>query len=345
MRYTILLCFSLLVFVNASISQAQRISHPQLHETILRGIQLSGQQRYSEAMQTFETAMREYPTHAAGYLNKAILLMVMSLDFETPLRMPDYLDLLDSVEKHAGAMTTTGGDNSEALYYLAMARSYTAYYHFRDGGGWLSGLSHGMKATDFFEDCLARNSSAYDAMTGLGTYKYWKSRNMSFLTWTPFVDDERSAGIKLLRQAEKNAAYTAQQATNSLIWIYVEEERWDDAIRSATAILQRFPENRLFLWGLASAAEGKEDWALAREAYRRIVASIDTEVSERRYIEIQARAKIASMSFILGDRSTALRECNWVLSQRGIDLSLFTSDGAGRIKRRFGEMTDLRTQL
>ncbi|MBR9979294.1 MAG: tetratricopeptide repeat protein [Bacteroidetes bacterium] len=345
MRYILLLCFSLLIFVNSSVLQAQRIPHSRLHDTILKGIELSGHQRYSEAMQRFETAMQEYPTHAAGYLNKAILLMVMSLDFETPLRMPEYLDLLDSVEKHAGDMATTDGDKSEALYYLGMARSYRAYYHFRDGGGWLSGLSHGMKATGFFEDCLARNNAAYDAMTGLGTYKYWKSRNMSFLTWTPFVDDERSAGIKLLRQAEKNAAYTAQQATNALIWIFVEEERWDDAIRRAKTILRRFPENRLFLWGLASAAEGKEDWSLAREAYRRIVASIDTEVTDRRYIEIQARAKIASMSFALGDRATASRECAWVLSHRAIDLTAFTSDGAGRIKRRFEEMADLRARL
>jgi tetratricopeptide (TPR) repeat protein len=345
MKYRILFALTLFFISSGSPAQAQRIPQIELHESILDGIRLSGEQRYTAAMRVFEKATRSYPAHPAGYLNKAILLMVMSLDFETPLRMPDYLDLLARVGTLAEAMELQGGDESEALYYLGMARSYTAYHHFRDGGGWLSGLSHGMKATGFFEDCLARNSKAYDAMTGLGTYKYWKSRNMSFLTWTPFVDDERVAGIKLLRQAEKRAAYTAQQATNALIWIFIEEERYDDAIKSATAILKRFPENRLFLWGLASAAEGKEDWALAREAYRRIVASIDDEVTERRYIEIQARAKIASMSFSLGDRSTALRECTWVLSQRGIDLSLFTSDGAERIKRRFGEMADLRTQL
>jgi tetratricopeptide (TPR) repeat protein len=324
---------------------AQRIPDGSLHATIQRGIRFSGQQRYSEAMRSFDRAIEHHPQHPAGYLNKAILLMVMSLDFEAPVHMPDYLALLEKTEQLGERMSGSAATAAEGLYYRGMARSYIAYYHFRDGENWLGGLSHGMKATGLLEDCLEKDPNAYDAMTGIGTYKYWKSRNMSFLTWTPLVDDERHAGINLLRRAEVQASYTAQQATNSLIWIYIEEERWTDAIGAAKRILRRFPENRLFLWGLASAAEGKADWSLAREAYERIVASIDDEVRERRYIEIQARAKIASMSFEIGDRATARRENTWVLRQRGIDLGGFTSDGAERIKRRIEEMEELREKL
>ncbi len=259
--------------------------------------------------------------------------------------MPTYLKLLDRVEQLAQRMSEDPSTAAEGLYYLGMARSYIAYYNFRDGENWLSGLSHGLKATGFLEDCLEINPKAYDAMTGIGTYMYWKSQNMSFLTWTPLVDDERYAGIHMLRLSELKAQYSSQQATNSLIWIYIEEERWNDAIHSARGILRRFPANRLFLWGLASAAEGREDWALARKAYQRIVASIDKEVSERRYIEIQARAKIALMSYELGDTSRAKQECDWVLRQRGIELSGFTSDGKERIERRIEEMEDLKSDL
>jgi tetratricopeptide (TPR) repeat protein len=345
MKKSFVLCALLMLSVGVCGLHAQRLQDSALHELIRSGIRASGQQSYIEAQRAFDRAIRAHPGHPAGYLNKAILLMVMSLDFETPVEMPDYLDLLEKVERLGERMAATPATAAEGLYYRGMARSYIAYYHFRDGENWLSGLTHGMKATGFLEDCLAKDPKAYDAMTGVGTYKYWKSRNMSFLTWTPLVDDERYAGINLLRLAEVKAEYTAQQATNSLVWIYIEEERWNDAIHAARSVLRRFPNNRLFLWGLASAAEGKEDWSLARDAYRRIVASIDHEVRERRYIEIQARAKIAVMSYKLGDRATARRECDWVLRQRGLDLSVFTADGRERIERRIEEVEEVKEDL
>ena len=335
----------LLLAASGTVAHAQRIPDAQLHTLIQQGIHRSGAQEYTEARRLFERAIAEHPRHPAGYLNKAILQMVMSLDFETPVTMPEYLDLLATVERLGEGLMNDPATASEGCYYRGMARSYRAYYEFRDGENWLAGLSQGLNATGFLEDALAKNAKAYDAMTGIGTYKYWKSRNMSFLTWTTIVSDERAAGIRFLRRAERHADYSAQQATNSLIWIYIEEERWNDAIRAAQTILRRYPNNRLFLWGLASAAEGKSDWALARRTYERIVASIDAEVRERRYIEIQARAKIASMSYELGDRDTARRECHWVLRQRGIDLTRFTEDGADRITRRLEEMEDLRDNL
>ncbi len=324
---------------------AQRIADDGLHELIHAGTELSGKQEYRTALSRFTEAIRRYPKHPAGYMNKAILYQVMSLDFETPVPSREFLSLLATTQKLGEVLSSQPDTEWEGQYYLGMARSYIAYYNFRDGENWLSGLSHGLRATGYFEKCLVKNPEAWDALTGIGTYKYWKSRNMRFLTWTPLLDDEREAGIAALHQAERKAAYTGGQATNSLIWIFVEEERWDDAMRSAETILKRYPNNRLFLWGLASAAEGNSQWSLARDAYRRIVNSIDDEVRERRYIEIQARAKIALMSAKLGDTATAKKEAAWVLRQRGISLKGFTADGAERITRRIEEVEEMLEDL
>jgi tetratricopeptide (TPR) repeat protein len=324
---------------------AQRIPDPDLHETITGAIDLSGRQQYTRAAVQFDRAITQHPDHPAGYLNKAILLMVMSLDFETPVRMPEFMNLLEKTRQTAERLLARDPHSAEGLYYAGMAQSYVAYYQFRDGENWLAGLSGGLKASASLQECVNRYPDAYDAMTGLGTYKYWKSRNMSFLTWTTIVEDERAPGIRMLRTAERSALYTAAQAANSLIWIFIEEERWTDAAKEAQAMLRRYPQNRLFLWGLASAAENAGHWKLAREAYQRILASIDDEVREARYIDTQARAKVALMSFRMGDRETALRECRTVLGRKGMDLTPFTSDGRDRIARRIEEMEDLRDEL
>jgi hypothetical protein len=346
MRRTSSLLLLLLLFFGGTMAQAQKISDAALHVLIERGIEAAGAQRYAEARTLFDEAIRRWPAHPAGPLNKAILLQVMSLDFETPVPQPEYTSLLERAITLGEKMLEQNARSVEASFAVGMAHSYIAYDRFRDGENWIGGLAAGLKAQSYFDDCLKFDASAWDAMTGVGTYKYWKSRQMSFLTWTPLVDDERGAGIALLRKAESHGAYTAAQATNSLIWIYIEEERWSDAIRAAQRMLKRYPTNRLFLWGLASAAEKKGDLRLARDAYQRIVQSIDSEVRERRYIEIQARAKIARHSFSLGDRETAQRECERVLALGGrIDRSVFTGDGASRIRKRVDDMVDLHEEL
>ncbi len=335
----------LLVLLSSPTVHAQRMKDPEIHILLKRGIELSGRQQYSQAAEIFDRIIALKPNHPAGYLNKAVLLQVMSLDFETPVPHLEFLELLDRADSLAEADLRRNERNAEANYYKGMTESYYAYYQFRDGENWLSGLSSGMAANGYLEICLEMDPGAYDSMTGVGTYRYWKSRNMSFLTWTPFVDDERRAGINLLRIAERKAEYSAAQATNSLIWIYIEEERYGESISSAKRILKRYPNNRLFLWGLASAAEKKGDWTLALSAYQRIIRSIDSEVLESRYIEIQARSKVAWMSYKSGDLKLAKKACDWVLAQKGMDLTPFTDDGKDRIERRIEECEELREEM
>ncbi|MBI5648301.1 MAG: tetratricopeptide repeat protein [Ignavibacteriae bacterium] len=323
---------------------AQRLDDPRVTELVKRGIEMAGHQRYSEARAIFDEVIRTAPEHPAGYLNKAILLEVMSLDFETPVPQPEFDRLLEKTESLCERILEKNERSVDGLYFMGMVHSYIAYYKFRDGENWLSGLRHGFIANGYLEDCLALHPGHLDALTSLGTYKYWKSKKMSFLTWTPFVDDESIAGIDYLRLAER-APTTGAQASNSLIWIYIEEERFTDAIRTAQTVLRKYPANRLFLWGLASAAERKGDLRLAIEAYRRILASIDKEVLERRYIEIQARAKIARHSFQIGEKDVAATECAWVLANARVNSAEFTPDGASRIKKRVADMEKLRTEL
>lgn len=324
---------------------AQTIQDDSLHTAILRGIELSGRQDYDAAGVTFDEAIRYAPGHPAGYLFKAILFQVMSLDYEVPLEEREYNKLLRRTRDLANGMIERDSRSAEGYFYLGMSHSYSAYHTFRDGKSWVDGLSHGMDAYDNLERCLELDRKAYESMTGLGTYMYWKSRKMDFLTWTPFVEDERSKGIALLKRAEKYAKYTSSQATNSLIWIYIDEERYGDAITSAQRVLRRYPDHRLYLWGLASAAEGLEKWDLARSAYERIVASIEREQHDTRYIELQARAKIALMAFRLGDMQTARQESAWVWSQRSSSLAGLTPDAKDRIERRFEEIEELREAL
>ncbi len=327
------LCFLILLPVSLC---AQPLADRDAHEDLLRGIELSGHQRYREARVCFDKVIARLPQHPAGYLNKAILLEVMSLDFETPVSK-EFLTLLDRSRVLSEAMLARNAKDPDALYHLGMTHSYLAYATFRNGENWIAGLRHGLTAYDHLKDCLVQRPSAYDAMTGAGTYMYWKSRKMSLLTWTPFVDDERDQGIRLLRMAESRATYTKAQATNALIWIFIEEERYPDAMKAARMMGKRYPSNRLFLWGLASAAERAGDYATARDAYQTILGTVDGEVTERRYIEIQAHGKLASMHAKLGEWEKARIHFEWVRDHGYGDVTGLSDDGIERIRKRRSE--------
>jgi len=339
-----LVLFGCMTFLRVPAS-GQPLAPEAIHGLIIAGTEHAGRQEYSRSRKAFAEAIRIAPQHPAGYLNMAILHQVMSLDFETPVPQPDYDKLLETTERLALRMLEKDAEDVQGLYYLGMMHSYTAYHKFRDGENWISGLRHGLLAAGRLERALRKSPRSYDAMTALGTYKYWKSKRMSFLTCTALVDDERNAGIRMLTTAERHATYTSAQATNSLIWIFIEEKRYAEAIKTARAVLQTFPRNRLFLWGLASAAEKLEDWRAALDAYERILSSLDSEASEPRYIELQARAKIARMRQQLGDLKGARSEAERVLANRSVDLSVFTSDGASRIRRRIDDMLELKKEL
>jgi tetratricopeptide (TPR) repeat protein len=158
-----------------------------------------------------------------------------------------------------------------------------------------------MSSVSEFEEALERDSTLEDAKVGIGTYYYWKSRQMSFLTWLPFISDNRDEGIRLIEETIARGRYNRYAAVTSLIAIFLDAEQYDRAVSLSEKTLQDYPENRLFLWGLATGHDrlGHTDQAI--DAYWRLLRSIVADSRDNAYNELVCRVNLARLEDAAGN--------------------------------------------
>jgi tetratricopeptide (TPR) repeat protein len=159
------------------------------------------------------------------------------------------------------------------------------------------------------ETAVSRDSFLVDAYTGIGTYYYWKTRKIEFLTWLPFVADRREQGIALLQQCARGGAYNRFAAMSALVTIYLDAARYDKAAETARSALAVYPKNRIFLWGLATSLERGGNAKEAADAYARLLQSILDDTRPNIYNELVCRLNLLTLRIRLnaeGDRGREL---------------------------------------
>jgi tetratricopeptide (TPR) repeat protein len=104
---------------------------------------------------------------------------------------------------------------------------------------------------------------------------------------------------------------------NSLIWIYIDQKKYEQAIRVAQNALKEFPKSRTFKWGMARAYEEKNPLK-AIELYKEILNSYP-DIKSGNYInEITLKHIIAQQYSRLGDKKEAIKYCDEILSMKNI---------------------------
>jgi tetratricopeptide (TPR) repeat protein len=161
------------------------------------------------------------------------------------------------------------------------------------------------------------DSTFYEAYIGIGTYDYWMSRNTEFLNGLPFYNDNTQIGIDKLREAIDKSSYTSYLATHSLVWIYIDQHNYSEAIKLAQKAVNDFPTSRYFKWGLARAYEDI-DPATSIEIYNEILLSFLDVKSNNHINEITLKHLIAQQYFKIGDIERSLSLCENILSMTNL---------------------------
>jgi len=210
-------------------------------------------------------------------------------------------------------------------YFLGLVDGYISYYKGLNGS-WLSSISSAMSSVDNFEECIKINPDFADAYSGIGNYKYWKSKKTESFKWLPFVHDEREEGIRYLEKAVNKSSYGTYLAINSLIWIYMDKKNYIDAAHIAESALKKYPSCRLFKWGLARAYEDI-DKSKAIRYYYEILNSYPNLSGMNHYNEIVLKHIIAQQYAKSGEKVKALTLCNEILSIKNLSESVISKLG------------------
>jgi len=250
--------------------------------------------------------------HPVTTLFRAVLYQSQMMAEESDRLEPSFLILLDSVETGADSILAAGGDSALAWYLIGQADALRSLRLGRSGHTW-GAIKAGMAAGRAYSKGYAVDSQFYDIGLGLGSYRYWKSVKGRLLTWTFLLKNEKANGIELLRQAADSAEISADAAVTSLIWVYLNEERYGEAIRLTEHMHHKYPHGLTFVWALGEIFLSMHDWRSAAQVYAEILDRVDAapgnyyNTIEASYCLIKCYGELAATDPPFADMATNIR--------------------------------------
>jgi len=294
------------------------------------GISYIVNQNYKSAEEIFSNLDREYPNLPLGKIYLAANKIAEAYDYAEDFDETYILNNLESAKEQSQKLVEQDEANIWYRYFYALSEGYISYYEAIEGS-WFSALSTGINSISEFEEILVEDENFYEAYIAIGTFEYWKSRKLEFIDWLPFASDTKNIGIDRLSVAIDSSSYNSHLAINSLIWIYIDQKKYDDAIMVAEKALNEFPQSRTFKWGLARAYEEKNSLG-AIELYSDILNSYPHSLKENYKNEITLKHLIAQQYAKLGDKEKAIQYCDEILSMKNIPKKTL-DELSGRLER------------
>jgi len=287
-------------------------AQPTLDE-MRTGIECSLQQEYQAALDLFADLHERYPDHPAPPFFLAAVYQSMMLDFETTRWEEQFYHWINRAIDLAENSPPDPDDEIPADFFLGAALSYKSYQLARDKKP-LAAIKLGLTSIRHLKNTTSRDSTFCDPLVGVGSYLYWRSRLTRMFNWLPFFADEREKGIEMLKEKGRCSLLTRHFALSNLAWIYIEEERYAEAVEAAEQGLALFPQSRFFLWPLAEAHFRAGDHRSSLLYFVRLLNSIRQEPINNRYNEIVVQWKIANSCAELEMIPQAISACEQLLA-------------------------------
>jgi tetratricopeptide (TPR) repeat protein len=272
---------------------------PRLDSLIALVVDETITQRYDSALAHVEQIESIFPENPVGPFFHAAVLHSIMLDYEDYSKEKEFKRAVERTIALSKKLLRRDPRNAWGHFFLGGGLGYMAFYYGKQTR-YVQAFQTGLESIAALERALEADSTLYDAYLGIGTYKYYRSRLARFLTWLPFVRDERAEGIRMVRLAVEKGKFARFPAINSLAWILAAEKRFDEANRLAREALAAYPSSRFFMWTVAATERLLGRWENSLEQYQRLLASFEKENRLRPYNELVIRTRMAECYFELG---------------------------------------------
>jgi hypothetical protein len=134
-------------------------------------------------------------------------------------------------------------------------------------GDILKAMGPAGRGYDEMELAYALDESRMDALLGIAAYRFYKSNTLKFLTWMPFMKDEREQSLLNMRLVMDTPGPSQPSAVTTLAWALIEMDRSEEAAEVCPMWLQELDNPRYLLEPYAKAQFVAENWDQARVAY------------------------------------------------------------------------------
>jgi hypothetical protein len=256
--------------------------------------------QFDEADQLIDSLRESGHQRAFYHLFRAISLQSQMMAEESYIHEKALFIDLDSVEVYARHMLEQGSDSALAYYFLGQSNALSSIFKGRTNHKWGT-FKKGLAAGKSFTKGYRIDTTFHDLAFGLGCYRYWKSVKTRAINWTPLFKNEKENGIKLVRLATDSSGISKDAARSALIWIYINEKNYGQAISIANLMRHKYPQGMTFLWALGQAHYDAKDCRSAIEVYESIMSRLKTAPGNYHNI-IEAGYYLSVCYGKLGDR-------------------------------------------
>jgi len=284
-------------------------------QLILNGIEATINENYDLAQKIFQKMISQRPEDPAGYFFLGSAYQTQMIDYASAFKEKDFFRYMEKSIELAEKGIEKNQKDIQAYFYLGNAYGALAVYEGKRKNLWKA-FKCALEAKSAIKKAYELDSTFYDCYVGLGSYHYWTSVLTKPLHFLPFFKDERKRGIEELKIAAEKGIYSKDVANYGLIWVYIEEKHYRQAIELATEMDKKYPQTKLFLWPIAEAYYLKKDWINSIYYYQKILGKIGNPDKSRYINTIECRYRIAESFFKLSKKKECKEECEKILSLR-----------------------------
>ncbi len=310
-------CLFPVLFFNLCFSQiaSQSIFSLKVDSLVNRGIDQTYNCLFDSAYNTFQKIINEIPDHPIGYFYQANALQSKMMDYETDRWEETFYQQIEKAIQIGIKRLGEGDENPWTYYYVGSSYNYKGLYQ-AQSGGLVSGFMSARKGLSYLTKALEIDSTMWDAYLGLGSYDYWSARFYKYLSWLPWIGDERFRGISRVRKAIDHGKVSRWVGINSLGWIEYDRKNYGGALNLFYTGIEKFPGSRFFLWGLADTYFQLAKYDFAIDIYKELLTSVNSIPMNNGYNQVVLHFKLVRSYMAQKKYEPALYHCDAIMSKK-----------------------------
>lgn len=277
------------------------------------GIDLTINNKFNQAINHFKSEIEKRNEDYRAYFYLAAAYNSQMIHFENWENEDNFREAIDQTIKISEKYLTDKVSlidslRADLLFYLGSAYGYQAYFEGQTGE-WISALSHGLKSSKLLNKAIEIDSSLYDAYLGIGTYKYWRYSKLNFITWLPFIPDDREEGIDMIKKAVMNSRYSKYLAMHQLVYILLDFGRMEEAVDYAEKLIKRYPKSQFMWWAIAHAYFKSNKLVNAQKTYLKLLQLINQDAERNPSHLLNCKLKLAIIYKRMENKDACQQQC------------------------------------
>lgn len=287
----------------------EELLQAEMHEHAMSTIECVYKENFESAEIEAKKIIRRYPDHPAGYFFSAIVADAWMAHYWSKSRENEFYKYCDLAISKGEELLKRDRNNEWAKFFIAGSDGYKGTYEARFER-WITAFRYGWQGVSKLIDMERTGTTVADVNYGIGSYDYWRSAMMQTLWFMPKVDDRRQKGIDRLYLVKEKGVYTRDAAAASLVDIFLNEKRFEDALILSDEMLKKYPNTRLFLMGKAKALFGLGDYEKSKFFFELLQKMCQEYREGDSYMVITCHYWLAKNFLKQKDYARTLMECN-----------------------------------